>query len=332
MGTHEVRRRLGRAGQGARSGASSLLSPTGLRGAAIEVAWVAAHAALYPLGAVTERTRPERSHDLSSLSPVQRGLLIGDIEAAGTPILLVHGMVDNRSIFTVLRRNLQRRGFHRVLSLNYSVRTGDVRQAAERLSAHIEGICADTGFERIHVIGHSMGGLIARYYVQCLGGDQRVHTLVTLGSPHGGTATAFLVPHRLGRQLRPGSDVVTELAAPAPDCRTRFLSVWSDLDQMIVPKANARIDHPDLAAHNVHVSGVGHMSLPIHRRTVHLISMTLAQLDVDGTTLTPGVTSIAGARVGDLRPPTRRRGPRLEAQVPMVKNRQKPGEIATQRS
>jgi triacylglycerol lipase len=119
-----VRERVGRAGQGVRRGARSLFSPTGLRGAAIEVAWVAAHAALYPLGVLTERARPERSHDLNSLSPVQRGLLIGDIEAAGTPILMVHGMADNRSIFTVLRRDLQRRGFHRVLSLNYSVRTG----------------------------------------------------------------------------------------------------------------------------------------------------------------------------------------------------------------
>jgi triacylglycerol lipase len=298
----QVRNRLGRASRGAQGGARSLLSPVGLRGAAIEVAWVAAHAALYPLGALTERARPEHSHNLSSLTPVQRGLLIGDIEAAGTPILMVHGMVDNRSIFTVLRRDLQRRGFHRVLSLNYSVRTGDVRAAAERLSAHVEEICADTGFERIHVIGHSMGGLIARYYVQCLGGDERVHTLVTLGSPHQGTATAYLIPHRLGRQLRPGSDVISELAAPAPDCRTRFLAVWSDLDQMIVPKANARIDHPDLVSHNLHVRGVGHMSLPIHRRAVHVISMTLAQLDADGATLTPGVTAIASDRMGDPRP------------------------------
>ena len=317
-----MRERFGKAGQGVRRGARSLLSPTGLRGTAIEVAWVAAHAALYPLGVLTERARPERSHDLNSLSPVQRGLLIGDIEAAGTPILMVHGMADNRSIFTVLRRNLQRRGFHRVLSLNYSVRTGDVREAAERLSAHVEGICADTGFERIHVIGHSMGGLIARYYVQCLGGDERVHTLVTLGSPHSGTATAYLVPHRLGRQLRPGSDVVTELAAPAPDCRTRFLAVWSDLDQMIVPKANARIDHADLIAHNVHLRGVGHMSLPIHRRAVHVISMTLAQLDADGSTLTPGVTSIASDRTGDQRPSPRVTGGR--SKVPGVR-----GQIGT---
>jgi pimeloyl-ACP methyl ester carboxylesterase len=278
-----------------------------VRGAAIEVAWVAAHAALYPLGAVAERARPDKHRGLGSLSPAQRGLVIGDVEAAGTPILLVHGMVDNRSIFTLLRRALQRRGFRRVLSLNYSPLTRDVREAAERLAARVEGICADTGFERIHVIGHSMGGLIARYYVQCLGGDERVHTLVTLGSPHGGTMPAYLVPHRLGRQLRPGSDVVRELALPAPSCRTRFLAVWSDLDQMMVPKAAARIEHPDLDARNLLVRGVGHMSLPIHRRAVHEISMTLAQLGADGVTLTQGVASLGCDRRlvdGDAAPAT----------------------------
>lgn len=309
-----MRERIGRAGAGARRGLRSLLSPTGVRGIAVEAAWVAAHAALYPLGALAERAGPQRARTLGSLSPVQRGLVIGDVEAAGTPILLVHGMVDNRSIFTVLRRSLQRRGFHRVLSLNYSPLTGDVRTAAERLAAEVEEICADTGFERIHVIGHSMGGLISRYYVQCLGGDARVHTLVTLGSPHGGTLPAYLVPHRLGRQLRPGSDVVRELAAPAPGCRTRFLAVWSDLDQMMVPKPNARIDHPDLHARNVLVRGVGHMSLPIHRRAVHEISMTLAHLGMDGATLTPGVTSIGVTSIGD----ERRGGGRPRRSLPTV--------------
>ena len=50
----------------------------------------------------------------AALRPVHRGLIVGDVEAAGTPILLVHGVVDNRSVFTVLRRGLRRRGFGRV--------------------------------------------------------------------------------------------------------------------------------------------------------------------------------------------------------------------------
>jgi hypothetical protein len=291
-----------RAGTGLRRSAASLLSPTGLRGAAVEVTWVAAHAALYPLGVVKERG--ER-RDLAGLSPLQRGLVVGDVEASGTPILLVHGMVDNRSIFTVLRRGLRRRGFRRVLAINYSPLTSDVRLAATNLATRVEQICAETGFERIHLIGHSMGGLVARYYVQRLDGDARVHTLVTLGTPHGGTKAARLIPHRLARQLRPDSELVAELCEPAPDCATRFLAVWSDLDQMMVPKRAARIDHPDLDARNVLVRGVGHMSLPIHRRTVHEIGLMLAQLDPHGGTVTPGVTPIGSDRPdrSDRRPP-----------------------------
>ena len=51
--------------------------------------------------------------------------------------------------------------------------------------------------------------------MQRLGGDERVHTLVTLGSPHEGTLTAHLLPVQLCRQLRPGSDLYDELASPA---------------------------------------------------------------------------------------------------------------------
>ena len=53
------------------------------------------------------------------------------------------------------------------------------------------------------------------------------------------------------------------------------------------------------------------MSLPIHRRTVHEIGLTLAQLDPHGDTVLPGVTSIASDRPAE-RQPTRAadRGPR----------------------
>ena len=290
-----MRDRVERAGTGLRRGAASLLSPTGLRGAAVEVTWVAAHAALYPLGVVKERAvaRGGERRDLAGLSPLQRGLVVGDVEASGTPILLVHGMVDNRSIFTVLRRGLRRRGFRRVLAINYSPLTSDVRLAATNLATRVEQICAETGFERIHLIGHSMGGLVARYYVQRLDGDARVHTLVTLGTPHGGTKAARLIPHRLARQLRPDSELVAELCEPAPDCATRFLAVWSDLDQMMVPKRAARIDHPDLDARNVLVRGVGHMSLPIHRGVLDEVAATLAGVRRTSSAVVPAPAAVA---------------------------------------
>ena len=282
-----------RVGAVAGRGARSLLSPSGLRGTATEVAWIAAHVATYPFGVGQEKTRTAAERfTLTGLPPVHRGLLIGDVEAAGTPILLVHGMVDNRSIFTVLRRALRRRGFGRVWTLNYHVLTQDVRAAARRLEQAVEAICEETGYERIHVLGHSMGGIIARYYVQRMGGDQRVHTLVTLGSPHGGTHAARVLPRGVCRQLRPDSDVIRELAEPVEHCRTRFLCFWSDLDVLITPKRAARIDHPDLNARNVFVRGVGHMSLPIDGRVTREIANTLAQLDSDGSTVRRGVTHL----------------------------------------
>jgi len=250
----------------------------------------------YPLGVVEEKIRhPEERTTLAGLDPIKRSLIIGDVEAAGTPIILIHGVVDNRSVFAMLKRGLRRRGFGRIITLNYSPLTDDVRVVADRLEALIESVCVETGFERVHVIGHSMGGLVGRYFVQRMGGDSRVHTLVTLGTPHQGTRPAHLVPHPVARQMRQGSDIVTELAAPAPGCRTRIVAIWSDLDQMIIPKTNARIEHPDLNARNVFVPSVGHNSLPIDGRVVHEICTTLALLDQDGSTLVEGARSIASA-------------------------------------
>jgi triacylglycerol lipase len=285
--------------------ARTVCTPAGILGIALETAWVATHVASYPLGLTREKARVSDRYSIDHLPPAQRGLLVADVEAAGTPILLLHGMVDNRSIFTLLRRGLRRRGFGRIVAMNYSVLTHDIPSAARRLAGHVEQLCAESGYERVHIVGHSLGGLIARYYVQRLGGDERVHTLVCLGTPHSGTKAAHLVPKRFAGQLRPSSDVIAELAQPAPGCRTRFVSVWSDLDQLIVPKRSARIDHPDLAARNMLVRGLGHLSLPVDGRVVHAICTTLAQLDHDGNALPDQVVvDLRGRAVP--RPPGRR--------------------------
>ncbi len=271
-------------------------TPRMLAGIAVEAAWATTHLATYPVGLVAGRgTDVGHGYRIEHLPPVQRGLVIHDVEAAGTPILLVHGLIDNRSVFTLLRLGLTRRGFGRVFAMNYSTLTHDVRTAAARLGEEVEAIVEETGYERIHIVGHSLGGLIARYYVTRLGGDERVHTLVTLGTPHHGTYTAYLVPSRLTRQLRPGSPLVRELEQPAPGCRTRFIVYWSDADQLVLPQGNAALSHPDLRVRNIGLHGVGHVSLPIVGSVVHGISSALAQLDHDGSTRTDGAIPLATA-------------------------------------
>jgi hypothetical protein len=268
---------------GLRYGAQAALTPRVLQGAAVELGWLTTHLAMYPLGLVRGTAHRGDRLNLSGLTPAQRSLLVSNVRAAGTPILLAHGIIDNHTVFTLMRRQLLRRGFTQIHTFSYSPLTLDVRSTAERLGAEVEALCEESGSEQIHVIGHSLGGLIARYYIQRLGGDRRVHTCVTLGTPHEGTVAARLLPWPLVKQVRPDSDLMMELAEPAPGCQTRFVAFYSDVDQLIVPQRRARIRHPDLTARNVRVRGVGHLSLPFHGEVVHQITGMLAHLDEQDT-------------------------------------------------
>ncbi|MEU5797894.1 MULTISPECIES: triacylglycerol lipase [unclassified Streptomyces] len=231
------------------------LSVTLLKATALDAAILAGHVLLYPTGLFQERLAPLAAPGGTARLPVR----------PGPPVVLLHGFIDNRSVFVLLRRSLGQHGGQRVESLNYSPLTCDIRTAAELFGRHVEEICARTGSDRVDIVGHSLGGLIARYYVQCMGGDLRVRTLVTLGTPHSGTRVAPLADaHPIVRQMRPGSQVIEELGRPAPGCRTRFVSFWSDLDPLMDPLETACLDHPDLDAHNVRVTGIGHLALPVH--------------------------------------------------------------------
>ncbi|MFF0461068.1 esterase/lipase family protein [Streptomyces mexicanus] len=253
-----------------------------LKATALELAILAGHVLLYPSGIIQERRGP----DGAIPAPGGAARLPAAVKP---PVVLLHGFIDNRSVFVLLRRSLAQHGRQRVESLNYSPLTCDIRTAAELLGRHIEEICERTGSDRVDVVGHSLGGLIARYYVQRLGGDRRVRTLVTLGTPHAGTRVAPLAnAHPIVRQMRPKSELIQELALPAPGCRTYFVSFWSDLDHVMDPLESACIEHPDLKAENIRVSGIGHLALPLHPAVASGIRQAL-------DTVRPGDASTARA-------------------------------------
>ncbi|MEZ0092152.1 esterase/lipase family protein [Streptacidiphilus sp. EB129] len=218
--------------------------------ASIEAAALAGHLLLYPTGIRSERWP----------------LPAADCEhRTHAPVLLLHGLFDNRAVFTQLRRSLRGHGWQHVHALNYSPVTVDIPSAAELLGRHVLHTRKVYGGERVAVVGHSLGGLIARYYVQHLDGAEHVHTVVTIATPHEGTRLAGLLrPLPIARQLQPDSSVFARLRAPAPNCDTRFVAFWGDLDPLILPRTGAQLLHPDLRAENVLVAGSGHVTLPLH--------------------------------------------------------------------
>ncbi|MFD6185273.1 esterase/lipase family protein [Streptomyces goshikiensis] len=232
-------------------------SGAALRAAVLEALVLAGHLLLYPTGVLNERppTGPAGPRP---------------------PVLLLHGFTDNRSVFVLLRRALGADGRRRVESYNYSLLTRDLRVTARLLARRVEELCERTGQDRVDLVGHSLGGLVGRYYVQRLGGDTRVRTLVTLGTPHSGTRVApFMDAHPLVRQMRPDSEVMAELRAPAPGCRTRCVAFWSEFDAIMAPTGTARIEHPDLHAENVQVTGIGHLALPAHPAVIAAVRRAL---------------------------------------------------------
>lgn len=280
------------------------LSSALLKATALELTILAGHVLLYPSGMRQERSdsAPRKTDPSGRLGatdetggPTGAQDTTDPVGATGAtrlpvtgppPVVLLHGFIDNRSVFVLLRRALAqhrgREGRQHLESLNYSPLTCDIRTAAELLGRHIEEIRARTGRQRVDIVGHSLGGLIARYYVQRLGGDRHVRTLVTLGTPHSGTRIVPLADaHPIVRQMRPGSSVIEELRLPAPGCRTRFVSVWSDLDQVMDPPETACVDHPDLIARNVRVTGIGHLALPVHPTVAAVVRQTLEEDESD---------------------------------------------------
>ena len=111
------------------------------------------------------------------------------------------------------------------MAVDYGWFATDVRSLAARLAAQVERVCDRTGFDRVHIVAHSMGGLVARYYVQRLGGHERVHTLVTLGTPQRGTRWARALPPSGGPGNCGQAAVPRRTGGAEPSVRYPFLVV-----------------------------------------------------------------------------------------------------------
>lgn len=228
--------------------ATALRRPETYVGCARE-AWNAARAAaLYPLGMAeaalsTGRPRGDRTHD--------------------TPVLLVHGYGHNRSGWFLVERALRAAGFSSVHTMNYIAFGKDgVPELAARLADRVAEIRRVTGADKVHLVGHSMGGVLLRWYVQELGGHRYVDTAVTIASPHEGTLAAMAGVGAGARDLRPGSKVMRRLAAGIERAASvRWIAFYSNLDLLIQPAPSAMLRHPALKATNILVKDQGHLTI-----------------------------------------------------------------------
>jgi triacylglycerol lipase len=107
--------------------------------------------------------------------------------------------------------------------------------SVEQLAVEVERLLCQTGADQVHLVGHSLGGVVIAEAIASGRLTGQIDTLVTLGSPFGGSPWAHLLPFgAIVRELREGSPLLRRLAsAPVPD-GMRWLAFTATLD-VIVP-------------------------------------------------------------------------------------------------
>jgi pimeloyl-ACP methyl ester carboxylesterase len=203
----------------------------------------------------------------SSSTPVEASTV-----STTRPVLLVHGFAGTTSSWTLVAHTLGARGLT-VEAMSYPPLGTSVEQLAERLVAEVEGILCRTGADKVHLVGHSLGGVVIAQAVADRRLSGRVGTVITLGSPFGGSPWAGVLPFvEIVRALRPGSPVLRRVAsAPMPD-GVRWLSVTAALD-IIVPGMRSVPSHAQVET--ITFAGVGHLGMLLNRQVIGCIAAAL---------------------------------------------------------
>jgi triacylglycerol lipase len=202
------------------------------------------------------------------------------------PVLLLYGLLSTRRSCEVLEHRLRRDGYG-VFSIDLGGLAGafnsrGIDESAELVRDKVERLYARYPMGPLSIIGHSKGGLIGRYYVERLGGDARVRTLVTLATPHQGTPRAYLGCATVGLfapsvwQMTPRSAFLRRLnLGPWPE-GVRLVSVYSRADAC-TPFPSGRVELRGTGnVHNVELPSLRHRDFLVAASAYQVVQRALA--------------------------------------------------------
>jgi len=160
-----------------------------------------------------------------------------DDTTSSPPIILIHGLYHNASAWIFYRWWLRRAGYPRVYLFNYN----SLKSTFYEISGQFEKWMAETARsfpgEAVLIVGHSLGGLLARAYAGRKDVDRgpAVRAVVTLGSPHKGSRMVVFGIGRLARSLTYGSTLIRELEQIKIPSEVDCTAIYSPVDNMVLP-------------------------------------------------------------------------------------------------
>jgi pimeloyl-ACP methyl ester carboxylesterase len=174
-------------------------------------------------------------------------------------VVLVHGFFCNRGFWTPWMLALEKAG-HAFIAVNLEPVFGSVDDYAHIIEQAVNRITVATGMAPV-IVGHSMGGLAVRAWLRAQGGHSRVHHVITIGTPHGGTWLGRFGYSTNGSQMRLDSQWVRDLTAHELTAAAVPFTCWySNCDNIVFPTSTATLAGAD----NRLVHGVAHVRMAFH--------------------------------------------------------------------
>lgn len=185
-------------------------------------------------------------------------------------VVLVHGFMCNRGLWLPWHGPLRAQG-HAHVSVNLEPVMGSIDDYAAIIEDAVLRVTAATGMAPV-LLCHSMGGLAARAWLRAHAADARVHRILTLGTPHGGTWLGRFSRAVNGRQMSLAGDWVKGLLSVEPQGRAqRFVCWYSNCDNIVFPASTATLAGAD----NRFLDGPAHVEMALHPE---VISACLAEI------------------------------------------------------
>ncbi|BBY49446.1 hypothetical protein MARA_29140 [Mycolicibacterium arabiense] len=114
------------------------------------------------------------------------------------PIILVNGTTETQAYNWSVGAPVLANAGYKVYSFAYGASTtipgfpfggvADVAQSAQQLSAQIDAVLAETGASKVILVGHSQGGgILPAYYMNVMGGADKVSQLIGIAPSNHGT-------------------------------------------------------------------------------------------------------------------------------------------------
>jgi len=171
-------------------------------------------------------------------------------------VVFVHGFVCNRGLWNPWMARLRTLGVPYV-AVNLEPVFGSIDRYADIVEEAVCRIEQSTGQPPV-LVAHSMGGLAVRAWMAAYDGDNRVHRVVTIGTPHRGTLLGRFGHTPNARQMWLGSDWQRLLASREPPQRfERFTCFYGHCDNIVFPASTATLPGAD----NRHMAGVAHVQM-----------------------------------------------------------------------